>query len=192
MQEAQVFATFIIHVNKVGMKAPNALISLPLVGREIQTFWLSHFALPGGLKSYLSEINLAMSSISYYVKVIGVSLMNRSVQVGFTLLSLFFFYRDCELLIKQVNNVGKSCLGKRWSHFADQVPRALQGTVNGTVLVGMVVGLIMGITYFILGFPAPTIAGFFTALAAMIPFVVPFIFIIVAMVIWLSGSDVCC
>lgn len=190
VQETQVFVNFIVHVNKFGMKAPDSLISLPLIGREINTFWQGHFAIPGGLKSYLSEINLAMSSISYYVKIVGLSLMQRSVQVGFTLLSLFFFYRDSELLIKQVNQVGTSCLGKRWSHFADQVPRALQGTVNGTVLVGISVGLIMGITYFFLDFPAPTIAGFFTALAAMIPFVVPFVFIIVAGVIALAGSGI--
>lgn len=189
VQESQVFVGFLMSANKVGMPPPKALISLPVIGREVNTFWLNHFSAPGGFKTYLSEINIAMSSISYYVKVIGVSLMHRSVQVGFTLLSLFFFYRDKEALIQQVNRVGGFCLGsKRWSHFADQLPSALQGTVNGTVLVGMVVGAIMGICYWVLGFPAPTIAGFFTALAAMIPFVVPIVFIIVAAVIWLSTS----
>ena len=188
VQEAQVFLDFIIHANKEGIAAPEALISLPGIGNEIKHFWLTHFSQPGGLKAYLSEIDLALSSISYYVKIIGVSLVHRSVQVGFTLLSLFFFYRDGEILIKQINNVGVSCLGNRWSHFSDQIPKALRGTVNGTVLVGMAVGLIMGVTYWCLSFPAPTIAGFFTAIAAMIPFVVPIVFIIVAMVIWLSGS----
>ena len=81
-----------------------------------------------------------------------------------------------------------SCLGGRWSHFSAQLPKTLQGTVNGTVLVGFAVGLIMGLIYCFLGFPAPTIAGFFTSLAAMIPFVVPVIFILVAGFIWLSGS----
>lgn len=188
VQEAQVFVDFIIKANKQGMTTPDALISLPGIGTEINYFWNKHFSPPGGLKTYFTELNLALSSISYYAKIVGVSLVHRSVQVGFTLLTLFFFYRDAEVLIEQINHVGTTCLGKRWAHFANQVPSALQGTVNGTVLVGIGVGVIMGLTYWALNFPAPTIAGFFTAIAAMIPFVVPVVFLFVAMVIWLSGS----
>lgn len=188
VHEAHVFMTYIIDLNSAGISTPEPLAALPIVGKEIKAFWLTHFSKPGGLKQYLSQLNIDMSAISYYAKAIGVSLFHRSVQVGFTLLSLFFFYRDGHKLIEQLNKVGENCLGHRWSHFAYQLPNALQGTVNGTVVVGVGVGVIMGLVYWSLDFPAPTLAAFFTALAAMIPFVVPIVFLVVALMIFLSGA----
>ena len=189
LHESHTFINYLIAINNKGIPPPELLRSLPGVGHELNDFWLNnHFDKADGLKSYLSKLNIDISSISFYAKTVGVVVVHKSVQIGFTLLSLFFFYRDGEILIKQVDKVGSNCLGKRWSHFVDQLPNALSGTVNGTVLVGLGVGIIMGLVYWILGFPAPTLAGFFTSLAAMIPFVVPVIFIIVAFVIWLSGS----
>ncbi len=188
VQEAQIFVSYLMTVNQHGISPPEALTSLPVIGIDIETYLMKHFSHPNGLKYYLSQLNTDISAISYYAKAIGVSLFHRSVQIGFTLLSLFFFYRDGDVLINQINKVGENCLGERWSHFAFQLPKALQGTVNGTVLVGIGVGVIMGLIYWILGFPAPTLAGFFTALAAMIPFAVPIVFIAVALFIWLSGA----
>ena len=188
VQDIKIFVDYIVSVNKDGMQAPDALAALPKVGKEVEKFWLSHFSQPGGLKNYLSSLNIDIAAFSYYAKAIGVSLVKRSVQVGFTILCLFFFYRDVDPLISQVNKVGSRCFGDHWQSFAYQLPNTLQGTVHGTVLVGMGVGLIMGIVYWLLGFPAPTLAAFFTGLAAMIPFVVPIVFLFVALVIWLSGS----
>jgi predicted PurR-regulated permease PerM len=46
----------------------------------------------------------------------------------------------------------------------------------------------MGICYALVGFPAPTLTGFITALAAMIPFVVPVVFIAVALILFSTGG----
>ncbi len=81
--------------------------------------------------------------MSYYVKEIGYSLAHRSVQMGFTLLTLFFFYRDGDKLLLQISQIGEYCLGKRWFRYADRVPRALRATVNGTIVVGLGVGILM-------------------------------------------------
>lgn len=66
--------------------------------------------------------------------------------------------------------------------------RALRATVNGTIMVGLGVGALMGICYGLVAFPAPTLTGFFTAIASMIPFMVPLIFISVALVLFAKGS----
>jgi predicted PurR-regulated permease PerM len=60
--------------------------------------------------------------------------------------------------------------------------------VNGTIVVGIGVGFLMGICYGLLGVPAPTLMGVFTALAAMIPFVVPLVFGIVALILMMHGA----
>jgi predicted PurR-regulated permease PerM len=188
VQEIQIFINFIVHVHQDGETAPEALTTLPWVGKEIGAYWQQHFSLPGGIKSWLTGLHLSLTPASYYLKQIGVSVVHRSVQLGFSLLCVFFFYRDGRLLIHQVDKVGEACLGKRWSHFAHQLPTMLRATVNGTILVGLGVGLLMGLVYGLLNFPAPALAGVFTAIAAMIPFAVPFVFIIVAVVLWAQGS----
>lgn len=185
--EVQVFINFVLHVHQHGEKAPEILTSLPLVGKELGHYWEDNFSQPGGIKSWLAGLHVSLTPASYYIKQIGVSVVHRSVVLGFSLLCVFFFYRDGERLIKQVDRVGQNCLGKRWSHFTDHLPQMLRATVNGTILVGFAVGLIMGLAYHVLGFPAPALAGFFTAVAAMIPFAVPFVFILVALGLWIQG-----
>jgi predicted PurR-regulated permease PerM len=57
-------------------------------------------------------------------------------------------------------------------------------------VVGLGVGMLMGICYASVGFPGPTLLGFVTALAAMIPFVAPVVFGVVALILFCAGSVV--
>lgn len=186
--ELQLFINFLQHVNNEGGVAPDFFKNFPLIGTELVNYWDANIGKPGNVRSFLSNLHLTLTPTSYYIKQIGFSVAHRSFQVGFTLLTLFFFYRDGDKLIKQVHHVGEYCLGDRWFRYADRLPRALRATVNGTIVVGIGVGILMGVCYALVGFPAPTLTGFITALAAMIPFVVPIIFVIVALALFSSGS----
>ena len=190
IKESQIFVNFLQSLNQQGGAAPGFLKEFPLVGNDLVTYWDNHLGKPGMIKGILSNVHLSLTPTSYYVKQIGSSLAHRSVQLGFTLLSLFFFYRDGDRLLAQIYQVGEYCLGKRWFRYADRLPRALRATVNGTIVVGLGVGILMGICYGLVGFPAPTLVGFITALAAMIPFVVPIVFITVAIILLSLGSMV--
>jgi predicted PurR-regulated permease PerM len=188
VKEIQLFVNYLQTVNREGGQAPVFLQQLPLVGNELVKYWDSNLGHPGSIKFFLSNVHSVMTPTSYYVKQVGVNLAHRGFQVGFTLLILFFFYRDGDALFLQINNIGKYCLGERWARYADKLPAALRATVNGTIVVGVGVGILMGICYGLVGFPAPTLVGFFTALAAMIPFVVPIVFAIVAIILLVKGS----
>lgn len=186
--ESQYLIGYLQDINKSGGSPPEILNSLPVFGDELKSYWENSLGQAGGVKEFLSNIQLSLTPASYYLKQIGLNVAHRSVQVGFTLLSLFFFFRDGHLLIAQVDNVGEYCLGKRWHRYARGLPKALQATVNGTVVVGLGVGILMGICYALVGFPAPTFTGFITAIAAMIPFVVPIVFAIVALVLFSKAA----
>lgn len=186
--ELQLFINFLQDINQQGGAAPEFFKNFPFIGSDLVTYWDENIGKPGNIRDLLSNIHLSLTPTSYYVKQIGTNLAHRSVQVGFTLLSLFFFYRDGDKLLSQVYHVGEYCLGQRWFRYADRLPKALSATVNGTIVVGLGVGVLMGICYALVGFPAPTLTGFITALAAMIPFVVPIVFIIVAMILFSAGS----
>lgn len=188
IKEIQIFINFLQDLNQQGGAAPEFLRKFPFVGYDLVDYWDKNIGKPGMIRGLLSNIHLSLTPTSYYVKQIGTNLAHRSVQVGFTLLSLFFFYRDGDKLLLQVYQVGEYCLGERWFRYADRLPKALSATVNGTIVVGLGVGILMGICYVLVGFPAPTLAGFITALAAMIPFVVPIVFITVAIILFAFGS----
>jgi predicted PurR-regulated permease PerM len=186
--ETQLFINFLQNLNHRGGAAPELIKNVPFLGHELILYWDNNIGKPGQIKELLSNVHLSLAPTSYYLKQIGSNLAHRSVQVGFTLLSLFFFYRDGDKLLTQIYQVGEYCLGKRWFRYADRLPKALSATVNGTIVVGLGVGFLMGICYGLVGFPAPTLTGFITALAAMIPFVVPIVFITVALILISMGS----
>lgn len=188
IKEIQLFINFLQQINTVGGAAPEFLKNIPLLGEESVKYWDENIGKPGNIKSLLSNLHLNITPTSHYIKLIGFNLAHRSVQVGFTLLTLFFFYRDGDKLLPQVHRIGELCLEERWFRFSDRLPRALRATVNGTIVVGLGVGVLMGVCYALVSFPAPVLMGFITALAAMIPFVVPVIFIIVALVLFATGS----
>lgn len=190
IKELQLFINFLQDVNEKGGAAPEFFKSLPVLGTDLVNYWDENIGKPGNIKSFLSNLHLTITPTSYYLKLIGANLLHRSVQVGFTLLTLFFFYRDGDKLLLQVHDIGEYCLGKRWFRYSDRLPGALRATVNGTIVVGIGVGILMGICYALVDFPAPTLTGFITALAAMIPFVVPVVFITVALILFSTGSAI--
>ena len=136
---------------------------------------------------FFSNLHLSLTT-SHYIKEVGGSVVHRSIQVGFTVLSMFFLFRDGHILDKQLNLVGERCLGERWFRYSRKLPAALRATVNGTFVVGAGVGILMGLCYGLIGVPAPTLVGIFTAFAAMIPFVVPLVFGAVALILLYHGA----
>lgn len=188
IKESQIFVNFLQELNKNGGSAPDFFNKLPWVSGDLVRLWDDKLGKPGNLKDLLSNIHVTLTPATYYIKQISFDIAHRGFQVGFTLLTVFFFYRDGEKLIQQIQQVGEYCLGQRWFRYSQRLPQALRATVNGTIIVGLGVGVLMGLCYELVGFPAPTLTGFITAMAAMIPFVVPIVFIIVALILISMGS----
>ena len=188
VQESQLFINYLQLINREGGQVPEVIRQLPFFGNEIAGYWDKNIGHPGSLKYFLSNLHIALTPTSYYLKLVGANVAHRSFQVGFTLLSLFFFYRDGDALFAEINHVGEFSLGDRWFRYADRLPAALRATVNGTIAVGIGVGVLMGACYALVDFPAPTLMGFITAFAAMIPFVVPVVFAIISAVLFFKGS----
>lgn len=188
VKELQFFINYLQIINRDGGKAPELLQQIPVFGKDMIQYWNAHIGQPGSLRVLLSDLHLSLTPASYYIQQVGANLAHRGFQLGFTMLTLFFFYRDGDKLFRQINHIGEYCLGQRWFRYANRLPQALRSTVNGTILVGLGVGILMGICYMLVGFPGPTLMGFITAFSAMIPFVVPIVFIIVALVLFSNGA----
>lgn len=183
VKEFQVLVTYLQLINREGGPAPSFLHELPWGGAELESYWNQYIRAPGSLRFILSNVPVSITPASYYLKQIGFGIAHRGFQLGFTVLTLFFFYRDGDHIINQVNQIGEYCLGRRWSRYSERLPIALRATVNGTVMVGLGVGILMGICYALVGLPAPTLLGFITAFAAMIPLIAPIVLLLLALVL---------
>lgn len=188
VKELQLFINYLQVINREGGEAPAFISKFPTIGKDLVAYWDKHVSQPGNLRALLTNLHLSLTPASYYIKQIGINLAHRGFQLSFTLLTLFFFYRDADKLLQQINHVGESCLGSRWYRYANKLPSALRNTVNGTIVVGIGVGILMGLCYFLVNFPAPTLTGFITAFAAMIPFLVPIVFAVVALILLSNGG----
>lgn len=188
VKELQLLINYLQQINREGGQAPAFLNDFPLIGNELVTYWNDNIGKPGNVKYILSNLHLTLTPASYYIKQVGLNLAHRGFQLGFTMLTLFFFFRDGEKVFLQISHIGEACLGSRWFRYADRLPAALRATVNGTIVVGIGVGILMGLCYGLVGFPAPTLMGFITAFAAMIPFVVPVIFAIAALILFANSA----
>lgn len=190
VKELQWFINYLQIINRKGGEVPGFIRQFPFIGNELVAYWDANIGRPGQLRLLLSNLHLSLTPASYYIKEIGANLAHRGFQLGFTMMTLFFFYRDSDALFCEINRIGEYCLGNRWFRYANRLPKALRSTVNGTVFVGLGVGVLMGLCYGLVGFPAPTLTGFITAFAAMIPFLVPVVFVVVALILVGSGSTI--
>jgi len=186
--DSQIFLGYLQQMNRSGADIPVFLNDIPWLGQEIKRYWDGHLGSPGALKHTLSHLNISLTPFSYYIKQVSFNLLHRSIQIGFTLLIIFFFYRDGHLLTVIIHRIGNHCLGQRWDRYAKKLPAALRGTVNGTLVVALGVGLLMGLCYALLGVSAPTLLGLVTAAAAVIPFLAPLVFTLVAFFLWCHGG----
>jgi predicted PurR-regulated permease PerM len=190
IDEIQLFVHYLIKINAKGEPVPGWLTGLPFVGHYLAAQWQELLSKPNGISKLLSGFHLSFTPGTQLLKTVGVSMAHRTMGLAFTLLCLFFFYRDGNKLSKQVHHLGEECLGKRWGLYAHGLPAAIRATVNGTVFVGLGVGVLMGIAYALAGVTASVLLGFITGILAMVPFAAPIVYIVVALVLVGKGSVV--
>ena len=132
-------------------------------------WWDENLANPGSAEALLQKaraIGFRIEQPANWVPTIA----HRVVLFGFTLLTLFFLFKDGERLGAQMQRASARAFGPAGERIGRQMIASVHGTVDGLVLVGLGEGFILGVGYVIAGVPHPTLFGLFTAIAAMVPF----------------------
>jgi predicted PurR-regulated permease PerM len=168
-----------------GMPAPAWLDRLPVGSQEATTWWNENLTNPEDAKALLQRARQSefMSSSGE----LGANIAHRVVLFGFTLLTLFFLFKDGDRLGDQMLRAGARAFGPAGERIGRQMIASVHGTVDGLVLVGLGEGFILGIGYLVAGVPHPTLFGLFTAIAAMVPFGAPLVFGIAALILLVQG-----
>lgn len=190
MQDVHIAALYLIKANKTGIPAPALLKQLPFFSRQAIQFWNETLANPKGISGLISlDLLSQLRSIPLMAfRSVGSLVWHRLFEFGFTMLTLFFFYKDGIKLIEDIHKMGENMIDVHWQRFVNHLPTALRATVNGIILVAIGVGFCMGISYAYLGIPAPALMSTLTALFACVPFLAPVIFLLVAAYLVIVGQ----
>jgi len=95
--------------------------------------------------------------------------------LGFALLTVYFFYRDGPVLTEQLKRVLERFIGERSHRYLKAVGDTTQAVVYGIVLTALAQGLLAGVGYWGAGMQAPVLLGAVTGLVALVPFGTPFV-----------------
>jgi predicted PurR-regulated permease PerM len=164
--EARTVATWLHNAREQGIPFPPALANIPLAEPQLSAWWAANLAQPEGAQAWLGRADQELMSFG---RAYGGRIAHSIVNFGFTLLALFFLYRDGPALSRQLLRAANSLFGPAGERVGRQMVASIHGTVDGLVLVGLGVGLLLGIAYAIAGVPHAILLGCVTAGAAMVP-----------------------
>jgi predicted PurR-regulated permease PerM len=167
----------------IGIPAPDWLATLPVVGDYLGSWWQANLADGESARALLGRTE----GMAHFARTLGGEVVVRILTLGFTLLTLFFVYRNGNQLVRQSLRVGGRLFGTSASHLGREAVAAVRATVNGLVLVGLAEGVLLGIAYILAGVRHPVSFGFATAVLASIPFGAPVAFAIAATTLLLDA-----
>ena len=166
-RDAHDFIVWLHGVEQAGIPAPTVLHHLPFNG-QISSWWADNLAHPFDTGDIIHRLD--QPSLVSLTRQLGAKFTRLLVIFAFTLLTLFFLFRDGPQLSAQMLRASFRLFGPRGEHVARQMVASVHGTVDGLVLVGIGEGVIMGVVYGFTGVPHAVLLGAVTAVAAMIPF----------------------
>jgi predicted PurR-regulated permease PerM len=108
----------------------------------------------------------------------------------FTILTLFFLFRNGVALGRRFQTLGQRLLGQSGEYLGWLTISAIRGTADGLVLVGLGEGAVLTIAYVVVGVPHPALLGAFTGLLAIIPFGAPVLFSLASLLLLINGNVV--
>jgi len=184
--EAQAAVRWLDEARKSGVAPPDGLENLPYVGASVTAWWKANLADPESasrlIKGFDKKPLIAMSEH------IGVAAGRRLVVFLFTILALFFLYRDGDSLSASLGHLSERAFGPRGRAIGERIVNSVRGTVDGLVLVGLGEGLVLAIAYWALGVPQWLLLGAATAIGAIIPFGAFVMFSIAALLLVFKGA----
>ncbi|MET0368570.1 MAG: AI-2E family transporter [Methylobacterium sp.] len=167
-REAHDVAEFVRKAEESGIPAPEFLNHLPYGAAQATAWWNDNLGHAQAGSEILHRFD--NGKVLGAGRNIGREVVHRVVLFGFSLVALFFLFRDRDTVARQALKACDRLFGPRGERVGRQMVASVHGTVDGLVLVGLGEGVILGIVYYFAGVPHPVLLGAFTAVAAMIPF----------------------
>ncbi len=166
--EAQGVLLWLEHARHTGVPVPAWTSRLPVGSQAVANWWQQNLAAPDDASALLENLRPGRSFAM--TRQLGSQLAHRFTLFAFTIITLFFLFREGDAVTRQMLMASRRAFGRRGERVGRQMVASVHGTVDGLVLVGIGEGIILGGAYALCGAPHPTLFGVLTAVAAMIPF----------------------
>jgi predicted PurR-regulated permease PerM len=185
-REARTVWAWIETTRHDGIPLPDVINHLPFFADPVRNWWQTNLSDPGAAADLVERLR----NPEYVTagRQIGIAILHRLVIFGFCLLTVFFLFKDGDVLAEQLCRASARAFGPGGERVGRQMIASIHGTVNGLVLVGLVEGLLLYAVYLLVGVPRPTLLGAATAIGAMIPFGAPLIFGLAALLTFAQGA----
>ncbi|HTH99434.1 MAG TPA: AI-2E family transporter [Acidisoma sp.] len=185
-KQAQSASDWLRDARANGIQEPALLGHLPFAHAQIDRWWQDNLGNPGGAQKLVQRTT--GGHVARVSRIVGEALVHRLTAFVFTLLALFFLFRDGRSLTRQMEKAATRAFGPTGERIGLQIIASIHGTVNGLVLVGLVEGALLGLVYWVAGVPEATVFGMVTAIAAMIPFAASVVFAVVGLLLLAQGA----
>lgn len=183
--QVQAASDWLRDVRANGIQEPQVLHALPFHA-TLDSWWQENLGNPGGAQKLVQRTT--GGHVARLSRVLGEALIHHLTSFAFTLLALFFLFRDGRHLTAQLQKAATRAFGLTGERIGQQIIASIHGTVSGLVLVGLAEGAVLGIVYAIAGVPQATVFGMITAIAAMIPFAAATVFAVVGLLLLAQGA----
>jgi len=185
-RESHFVIEFVARARHQGIPVPRWITELPLAGPPVAEWWRGHIGDPATADEMFGRV--VSQALSESARQLGGEVLHRLTILVFTLLTLFFMFRDGGRLAGQLREISDRLIGLRGERMARQMIAAVHGTVTGLVLVGLAEGILLGIAYYAVGLPYPASVGAATGVAAVIPFAAPVVYCLAALYLFTIGN----
>jgi predicted PurR-regulated permease PerM len=187
-REVPVVVELVRNARHDGIPPPDWISQLPVIGPTIADWWRTNLGDAATAEALFGRMHseAIMESARGYSREIA----HRVVTFFFTLLTVFFLFRDGGALTVQLRYLSDQLLGPRGERIAIQVIAAVHGTVTGLVLVGLAEGFILGAAYVAAGLPHSALIGAVTGVAAIIPFAAPVVYGLAGLYLFSIGNTI--
>ncbi len=138
-----------------GIPEPAIMHRIPLVSGAVDTWWQANLADPGSAADLLERFS--HGNAMEYSRHLSRIVLHRITLFAFTLVTLFFLFRDGPSLAAQMQRASLRSFGPSGDRISRQIIASIHGTVDGLVLVGLGEGLLLGIVYAVAGVPHPSV-----------------------------------
>lgn len=169
-----------------GIPVPDFVHHLPVGADAGSKWWQDNLA--DGAQAHGIAQRVDRAKAAEIGRALGGQLAHRVVLFFFALMTLFFLFKEGDAVVRQCLDASEKAFGAKGERIARQMVASIHGTVDGLVLVGLGEGVLMAIAYEFAGVPHAILFGGLTAVAAMVPFAVTVVFLLVGAILIAQGS----
>ena len=168
-----------------GMPPPPEWVEgIPLVGATIAGEWRN---LAAGSLQILSYLTPYAEKFVQVALTAGVGIGTGLLELMFSLVIMYFLYRDGEAVAARAEDGLNRLAGNRARQLMEVAGSTVKGVVYGMLGTAVIQGIVAAFGFWLAGVPAPTFLGILTAMMSLTPVGPPLVWVPAAL--WLFQQD---